>query len=315
MSSRRPQPIVITLQRLNTNVYTRQQTTKPPFDKPNTKHEQAVGHEKLEPHPEEVSATSSVHPVFSEVNTPQPERDADMSAGIKADLQTIKDTFDLSEVPRQAYYLGLAGVLPYLATSLATIGCAAEINTAHEHATGYLMSGQTAEALLHILEPLQVGYGAVIISFLGAIHWGLEWANYGGTVGYPRYAIGVIAPAIAWPTTLLPVEYALIAQFFAFNFLYYADSRASRRGWAPPWYGTYRFVLTFIVGAAIVVSLIGRGEIVGRIGKLPGPAQRVQELREGMREELAREEEARRNRMIAQDEASDDEGSGATEEE
>jgi hypothetical protein len=52
--------------------------------------------------------------------------------------------------------------LPYLATSLATIGCAAEINTAHEHATGYLMSGQTAEALLHILEPLQVGYGAVV---------------------------------------------------------------------------------------------------------------------------------------------------------
>jgi hypothetical protein len=32
--------------------------------------------------------------------------------------------------------------------------------------------------LLHFLEPLQIGYGASILSFLGAIHWGLEWAGY-----------------------------------------------------------------------------------------------------------------------------------------
>lgn len=74
---------------------------------------------------------------------------------------TIKQTFTLSEVPRQAYYLGLAGVLPYLATSLSTVGCAYEIN--HSVAgQGYLLSAQSAEALLHILEPLQIGYGAVV---------------------------------------------------------------------------------------------------------------------------------------------------------
>lgn len=74
---------------------------------------------------------------------------------------TIKETFDLSDVPRQAYYIGLAGVLPYLATSLSTVVCAYEIN----HAVagyGYLMSSETATHLLHILEPLQVGYGAVV---------------------------------------------------------------------------------------------------------------------------------------------------------
>lgn len=104
-----------------------------------------------------------------------------------------------------------------------------------------------------------------ILSFLGAIHWGLEWAGYGGKYGYKRYAAGVIAPAVAWPTLLLPVEYALISQFLAFTFLYYNDARAAASGRAPAWYGMYRFVLTFIVGASIVASLIGREQIAGTL--------------------------------------------------
>lgn len=103
--------------------------------------------------------------------------------------------------------------------------------------------------------------GDQILSFLGAIHWGLEWAGYGGKFGYRRYAAGVIAPAVAWPTLLFPVEYALITQFLAFTFLYYNDARAAAAGRAPHWYGMYRFVLTFVVGASIVATLIGREQI------------------------------------------------------
>jgi hypothetical protein len=76
--------------------------------------------------------------------------------------QTIKDTFSLQEVPRQAYYIGMAGVLPYVATSASTIYCAWEINHAHTVGQGVLLSEKTAELLLHILEPLQVGYGATV---------------------------------------------------------------------------------------------------------------------------------------------------------
>ena len=145
-----------------------------------------------------------------------------------------------------------------------------------------------------------------IISFLGAIHWGLEYAGYGGHHGYKRYAIGVAAPAVAWPTILLPGEYALIAQFLAFNFLYYIDALSRRRGWAPPWYGVYRFVLTFVVGASIVISLIGRGQIVEDLGKLPGPADRVRALRESQVESLEKEEQDR-VAMTAQKEEEDSE--------
>lgn len=146
-----------------------------------------------------------------------------------------------------------------------------------------------------------------IISFLGAIHWGLEFAGYGGHKGYKRYAIGVWTPAVAWPTILLPVEYALITQFVAFNFLYYTDSRASKRGWAPPWYAVYRFVLTFIVGASIVLSLIGRGQIADRINKLPGPADRVRALRDAQAQQLSEEEAAKRAKVVSKDEEDDDE--------
>jgi hypothetical protein len=141
-----------------------------------------------------------------------------------------------------------------------------------------------------------------ILSFLGAIHWGLEWAGHGGYHHYRRYAIGVVAPAVAWPTILLPVEYALIAQFLAFNFLYFTDARAASRGWAPPWYGTYRFVLTFIVGASIVFSLVGRGQIGDKIRRTSGPADRLQQLRDAQWDNLEKEEEERRANMVAKDE-------------
>ena len=74
-----------------------------------------------------------------------------------------------------------------------------------------------------------------IISFLGAIHWGLEWAKYGGVQGYPRYAIGVIAPIAGWSATVMPVEYALITQFMSFIGLYFIDTRAALKGWTPAW--------------------------------------------------------------------------------
>jgi hypothetical protein len=116
-----------------------------------------------------------------------------------------------------------------------------------------------------------------------------------------------MAPAIAWPSLLLPIQYALITQFLAFNLLYYADSRATRRGWAPPWYSTYRFVLTFIVGATIVVTLIGRGELIGKIGGLPSPAERARNLQGGMQDSFKAEEQARRLKLIASGEATEDE--------
>jgi len=87
----------------------------------------------------------------------------------------VKDTFDLSSVPREPYALGLAGTLPYFATSISTMYLSWNINTQwptdSNFVNSFMLSNESAHQWLTTLESLQMGYGAVIISFLGAIHW------------------------------------------------------------------------------------------------------------------------------------------------
>ena len=54
--------------------------------------------------------------------------------------------------------------MPYAATSLATVYLAWDIQHSATYGSGFLLDGHTAELALHIIEPLQVGYGAVVSS-------------------------------------------------------------------------------------------------------------------------------------------------------
>ena len=56
----------------------------------------------------------------------------------------------------------MAGVVPYVATSLQTAFLTYEISRAASLGDGLIFSGQSAELMLHMLEPIQVGYGAVV---------------------------------------------------------------------------------------------------------------------------------------------------------
>jgi hypothetical protein len=145
----------------------------------------------------------------------------------------------------------------------------------------------------------------------------LEYAGYGGYHSYRRYIYGVAAPAIAWPTIFMPVEYALITQFLAFNFMYFADARATTKGWFPAWYGTYRFVLTFFVGASIVATLVGRGQIVSaEHTNLRSAVDYLKEDRDAQWEALEKEEKERRalaNNEDKEEEEEDEEDDTTTE--
>ncbi|TDZ36629.1 hypothetical protein C8035_v005078 [Colletotrichum spinosum] len=240
--------------------------TNSPYDKIDKKAEAEIAKKKLESRPEEVSVESSRRHLF-EPAPANPESQADLSGGLKKELNIVRDTFNLSEVPREPYALGLAGTLPYLATSLSTMYLSWDLNlewpSTSQFANTIYMNKESAQYWLSLLEPIQLGYGAIIISFLGAIHWGLEYAEKTASPARTRfrYGMGVLAPVIAWPTLLMPIEYALTSQFAAFTFLYLADTRAKNKGWTPQWYGAYRFILTAIVGFSIFVSLVGRTKI------------------------------------------------------
>lgn len=105
---------------------------------------------------------------------------------------------------------------------------------------------------------------------------------------------------------MLPIEYALIFQFLTFNFLFYFDQGAVTRGWAPHWYTSYRFALSFIVGASIILSLIGRGRIADKVPRLPGPADHYHALRALQPELLAEEEQAQIDRRAAEAKAKEE---------
>ncbi|KAI0846528.1 hypothetical protein F5Y00DRAFT_143738 [Daldinia vernicosa] len=232
--------------------------------------------------PEVVTTESSVRHFYEPSGQ---EAQKPIKRAVRDDLEGVKDTFDLSSVPREPYILGLAGTLPYLATSISTVYLSWVLNTTWPTTSSFLnsilVSHDTARQLLSVIEPIQLGYGAVIISFLGAVHWGMEFTEKTPNRERTRfrYGLGVLAPIIAWPTLLMPMDFALTSQFAAFLLLYFADSRATVRAWAPSWYATYRFVLTAVVGAAIFISLIGRMKVGDAKPRLTGLDEKLHERR------------------------------------
>ncbi|KAH9043370.1 hypothetical protein EDB85DRAFT_941352 [Lactarius pseudohatsudake] len=156
-----------------------------------------------------------------------------------------------SSVPKPYVVFGLLGGIPYLAASAATIYLAQQAGLA---ASGVLTSIDPGVALTILDRALniQVTYGAVMLSFLGALHWGMEFAGLGGYKGYQRLALGAAPVIYAWPTLALDPTMALIVQWVGFTGLWYADLRATSAGWAPKWYSQYRFYLSVLVGTCII---------------------------------------------------------------
>jgi len=149
------------------------------------------------------------------------------------------------------------GSLPYLGTVISTLYCA--------RAAGQLAAGHaarvdydTAMNLLEAATSVQVTYGAVLLSFLGALHWGMEFSGYGGYKGYKRLALGVAPVVFAWSTLALDPTMALIAQWGGFTALWYADMRVTSAGWTPIWYSQYRFYLSILIGSCIILTLWGQ---------------------------------------------------------
>ncbi|SNX86577.1 uncharacterized protein MEPE_05286 [Melanopsichium pennsylvanicum] len=180
-------------------------------------------------------------------------------------------------VPQPALLWGTAGIIPYVSTAGASIWLARK-----EHLVSLgldkSMDSETASALLLHAQNIQVGFGAVLLSFLGAIHWGFEFSKYGGRLGNRRYAIGVLPLVLGWPTMLLAPQMALIGQWASFVAVWFIDLRATTAGWVPKWYSTYRFWLTFAVGTSIIATLAGTNYYApGSRSTLGGTARKLEE--------------------------------------
>jgi len=100
-----------------------------------------------------------------------------------------------------------------------------------------------------------ITYGAVILSFMGAVHWGVAMASKDQQRG--SYIIASVIPAlIAWLALLLPHSLALGLLLAGFIGLYGYDRSVEKVQELPGWYIPMRTRLTVIVSLCLAAVLL-----------------------------------------------------------
>ena len=100
-----------------------------------------------------------------------------------------------------------------------------------------------------------IAYGAVILSFLGGITWGLAVTRQ--RVRDPLY-LASMAPFFAgWIALLMPVFPGLMFLMAAFLGALFNDYLLKKAGLAPDWFFSMRMVLTAVVVASLAVAAFG----------------------------------------------------------
>jgi len=132
---------------------------------------------------------------------------------------------------KTAKVLGYAGLIPFIILSIASW-----IEIPYLDNTVYAL----------------IAYAAVILSFMGAIHWGLAMSKTDNKQS--KYFIASVIPALAAWFSLLTTEFfSLIILLTGFILLISYDLAVGKSQGFPGWYIPMRIRLTFIV----VLSLIG----------------------------------------------------------
>lgn len=134
---------------------------------------------------------------------------------------------------RRVGWLGYAGLLPLAVLSLWLAGIGAD----HVWRPGTIL--------------MLTGYGAVALSFLGGIRWGLALRGHAGTAAIGP---GTLPPLIGWAALVTPVPFCFVLLAIAFAAQGAWDSFASGEdGALPAWFGRLRIRLT--VGAVAFLLL------------------------------------------------------------
>ncbi|MGB1025194.1 MAG: DUF3429 domain-containing protein [Rhodospirillaceae bacterium] len=141
----------------------------------------------------------------------------------------------LDTVPRPFLILGIAGLLPFWGLAILL----------------WFLSGPMLDTALQA----QIAYGAVILTFLGGVHWGIA-------LGQPDHASplrlcwGVTPSLIGWIAVLLSPGWGLLLLAVSLALAAIIDRRgiAALEGLA--WYGKLRTVLSTGAVSALGVSLL-----------------------------------------------------------
>ena len=147
-------------------------------------------------------------------------------------IRPARTTMAHHKVPGPAMWLGLAGLIPF-------VGLAVAVS---------IDAGPLPRQAL-------VGYGAVILSFMGGCRWGFAAAGLGDGPSYRLLAISVVPALYGWAAALLEFQLATLALGVGFVALYAADWSLERQHGAPAWWTRLRLPLS--TGAALSLALAG----------------------------------------------------------
>lgn len=142
-------------------------------------------------------------------------------------------------VRRIAWFLALAGALPFVA------------------ATAALFMSDAAQVRVPAIAAL-VTYSAVILSFLGGIEWGLALGEGSGNETTRVAALGLSAvPSLAgWAVLWLPSPTWQVGTALGiFIAVWGADQWMASRGLLPTWFIDLRTAITALVASVLAIAL------------------------------------------------------------
>ncbi len=146
-------------------------------------------------------------------------------------------------IPRSAFWLGTAGLLPFVVLSSAL----------------FALPDQYRPSLLFWL----TGYAAVILSFVGALHWGVALVH--PKMREPDRAVYMawsVVPALAgWVSLLLPAKTGLLLMAATYAVHLAADFQLGQRYPIPTWYLRMRGGLTSVVVLCLLLAVVPSGSM------------------------------------------------------
>jgi hypothetical protein len=156
-----------------------------------------------------------------------------------------------SRLPPAAIGLGLAGLIPFIGLGIAALSTADDVL-----ASRYLLA--------------LVAYGAVVLAFLGGVHWGFvlhpsalpEGMDPAERRDATRLGFGVLPSLIGFGALLMPLlgvpEVGLGVLIVGYLATIVTEARLSRRALVPGGYMTLRWGLSVVVMIVLVVVLVLR---------------------------------------------------------
>lgn len=150
---------------------------------------------------------------------------------------------DPDPIPRPAFWLGTGGLVPFVVLTSAL----------------FALPEHTRPQVLNWL----IAYGAVILSFVGALHWGVAMVHtqMRDTDRTVFMAWSVVPALAAWVALLLPAKTALLLMAATFVVHFAADRQLAQRFALPPWYLRLRAGLTGVVAPCLLLAIAQAGPL------------------------------------------------------